>query len=56
MFYSYLMLQSYLFCLTFSDEVARQIEAHHVVLSAVAEKKKAKIAALKKKYGELPKK
>ena len=46
------MLQSYLFCVTFSDEVARQIEAHHVVLSAVAEKKKAKIAALKKKYGE----
>ena len=35
------MLQSYLFCVTFSDEVARQIEAHHVVLSAVAEKKKA---------------
>ena len=46
------MLQSYLFCLKFSDEVTRQIEAHYVVLSDVAEKKKAKIAALKKKYGE----
>ena len=45
------MLQSYLFCLTFSDEVARQFEAHHAVLKDVAEKKKAKIAALKKIWG-----
>ena len=50
------MLQSYLFCLKFSDEVSRQMKAHYVALSDVAEKKKAKIAALKKKYGELPKK